>query len=403
MKGLIKLNMTVAKIGFIHSPEAHSYSFNADHPFHPIRYDLTLSLLESINSIKPEQKYTPRKRTAVQLEALLQLGHRLDYIDIVKRLSATKPKESDTSSAEQYGFHDDETPYFPGMHNAALAIVNGTLEAMELVLSGELEHAYHLAGGLHHAFESKAAGFCIYNDAVIAIRQMVQQYDIKVLYIDTDVHHGDGVQHAFYSDSNVCTYSIHETGKYLFPGTGFQYEKGIEQGYGSCFNIPLEPYTEDDSWLECFELSIEKVIASFKPDIIISQHGCDAHAFDPLSHIHCSMKIYHKMPQIIHKLAHRYTGGKWVAIGGGGYDHYRVVPRAWSLVWLEMCDHPLVDRLNFTNTFLPQSWLTHWKQRAQATLPTTWLDEEHEIEPIPRRQEITEKNRMVTQIAIQDL
>lgn len=395
--------MTTAKVGFIHSQDVHAYSFNSDHPFHPIRYELTISLLEAINSLTPEQIITPRKRTEEQLEALVQLGHRLDYIDIVKKLSVTKPKEHDTSSADQYGFHDDETPYFAGMHKAASQIVNGTLEAMELVLSGQLEHAYHLAGGLHHAFESKAAGFCIYNDAVIAIKNCVDKYNLRVLYIDTDVHHGDGVQHAFYSDPNVCTYSIHETGKYLFPGTGFHYEKGIEQGYGTCFNIPMEPFTEDDSWLESFEQSITKVIEAFKPDIILSQHGCDAHAFDPLSHIHCSMKIYHKMPQIIHKLAHQFTGGKWVAIGGGGYDHYRVVPRAWSLVWLEMSEHPLVERLNFTNTFLPQAWLSYWSQRTHEALPTTWLDEDGEIEAIPRRQEITERNRLVTQIAIQDL
>lgn len=395
--------MTTTNVGFIHSQDVHSYRFNSDHPFHPIRYELTISLLEAINSLAPEQIIQPQKRKDEQLEALLQLGHRLDYIDIVKKLSVAKPKEFDTSSADQYGFHDDETPYFVGMHKAASQIVNGTIEAMELVLSGTLEHAYHLAGGLHHAFESKAAGFCIYNDAVIAIKHVVDKYNVKVLYIDTDVHHGDGVQHAFYSDPNVCTYSIHETGKYLFPGTGFHYEKGIEQGYGTCFNIPMEPYTEDDSWLECFEQSITKVIQVFKPDIILSQHGCDAHAFDPLSHIHCSMNIYHKMPQIIHRLAHQYSGGKWVAIGGGGYDHYRVVPRAWSLVWLEMCEHPLVERLNFTNTFLPQAWLSYWSQRTSEALPTTWLDEAGEIEAIPRRQEITERNRLVTQISIQDL
>lgn len=396
--------MTDARVGFIHSPDVHSYRFHAEHPFHPIRYELTISLLKAINSLKQEQIIAPSLKTVEQIDELLQLGHRLDYIDIVKKLSTKKPSEYDISSADQYGFHDDETPFFPGMHQAAAHIVNGTLEAMELVLSGQLEHAYHLAGGLHHAFESKAAGFCIYNDAVIAIKHILEQYeDIKILYIDTDVHHGDGVQHAFYSEERVCTYSIHETGKYLYPGTGFQYEKGIEQGYGTCFNVPLEPYTEDESWLDCFETTITKVAETFKPDIIISQHGCDAHAFDPLSHIHCSMRIYHQMPRIIHRLAHQYADGKWVAIGGGGYDHFRVVPRAWSLVWLEMCDHPLTERLNFTNTYLPQAWLEQWSKQTHTPLPASWLDDEHEIEAIPRRQEISDKNKLVAQIAIQDL
>ena len=162
-----------------------------------------------------------------------------------------------------------------------------------------------MAGGLHHAFPERGSGFCVYNDAAIAISRIRQQFGARVLYIDTDVHHGDGVQWTFYDDPNVCTYSIHETGKFLFPGTGFVHERGIDHGFGTSINVPVEPYTEDDSWLECFSSSIEKAADAFKPDIIISQHGCDAHAYDPLSHMHCSMRIYQAMPAIIHRSSSR--------------------------------------------------------------------------------------------------
>ncbi|MBW7460969.1 acetoin utilization protein AcuC, partial [Paenibacillus sepulcri] len=240
--------------------------------------------------------------------------------------------------------------------------VGGSVLAADLVMSGQTLHAYHMAGGLHHAFPDHGSGFCVYNDASIAIAHIRKQYGVRVLYIDTDVHHGDGVQWTFYNESEVCTYSIHETGKFLFPGTGFVHERGAEHGYGANFNVPVDPYTEDDSWLESFTASIRKVAAAFKPDIIVSQHGCDAHAFDPLSHTHCSMRIYQEMPAIIHALAHQYAEGRWVAVGGGGYDIWRVVPRAWALVWLEMINHPISAALaeKHSDVPLPASWLNRY-------------------------------------------
>ncbi|MNS39240.1 Acetoin utilization protein AcuC [compost metagenome] len=290
------------------------------------------------------------------------------------------------------------------MHEASSYIAGGTLTAVKAVMSGSATHALHLGGGLHHALLAKAAGFCVYNDAAVAISYVREKYKARVLYIDTDVHHGDGVQWSFYSDPEVCTYSIHETGKYLFPGTGFVNERGEHLGYGSAVNLPLQPYTEDDSWMECFTESIRRVAAYFKPDLIISQHGCDAHAMDPLSHMHCSMNIYNRMPELIHELAHTYCGGKWVAVGGGGYDIWKVVPRAWSLLWLEMSDHPLKKKLqNHPLTPLPDEWIRRWQPQAPVTLPSEWLDDLSRWEAIPRRDEITAKNRETLAVALQDM
>ncbi|MCA1295095.1 acetoin utilization protein AcuC [Paenibacillus sp. alder61] len=386
---------------FVHHEQSLKYRFHDHHPFHPLRLQLTLDLLRACDALNSEEMLITRPATE---EELLWI-HQPAYIEAVKALSESPPDPAWMERAEQYGLMDEDTPYFPGMHEAAAYVVGGTITAVDAVLSGRADHALHLGGGLHHALSAKAAGFCVYNDAAVAIAYAKRRFGARVLYVDTDVHHGDGVQWSFYSDPDVCTYSIHETGKYLFPGTGFLQERGEHLGYGACMNIPLQPYTEDASWMECFETSITRLIGYFKPDLIVSLHGCDAHALDPLSHMHCSMAIYSKMPAILHRLAHAHCGGRWVAVGGGGYDMWRVVPRAWSLLWLEMSQHPLkeaLDREDRPQTELPQSWAGKWQSQTPTPLPAFWLDDLTRWEAIPRRAEITAKNRENLAVALQD-
>ncbi|MDQ6420866.1 acetoin utilization protein AcuC [Paenibacillus sp. LHD-117] len=386
---------------FIHHSDSSRYKFNDDHPFDPIRQTLTIDLLKEAGALTDAELMPPSIHCT---DELLQLVHRPDYVHAVKTLNDDADPRSRSVTAEQYGLMTEDTPFFPGMHEAASAIVSGSVSAAEAVMSGQALHAFHLAGGLHHAFPDKASGFCVYNDAAIAIQYIRERYQARVLYIDTDVHHGDGVQWVFYAEPDICTYSIHETGKYLFPGTGFAHEKGADSGYGTCFNMPLEPFTEDESWLESFNVTLRKVIKTFKPDVIISQHGCDAHAFDPLSHIHCSMNIYKEIPAIIHELAHTYANGKWIAIGGGGYDIWRVVPRAWAMIWLEMTDHPLAGEIRGSEApALPASWITRWTSLSSVPLPRRWLDETEDIPPAPRREQISQSNRITQAIVIQDL
>lgn len=387
---------------FFHHQGSEKYKFGEEHPFDPMRLTLTVDLLKRMGALADDQIRAPHLSAD---DELLALVHRQDYLDAVKQLSAPVSGEHNDSLAEKYGLQTEDTPFFAGIHQAASAIVSGSVAAADAVMSGQSLHAFHLAGGLHHAFPERAAGFCVYNDAAIAIEHIRRTYGARVLYIDTDVHHGDGVQWVFYADQDVCTYSIHETGRFLFPGTGFVHEKGVDGGFGACFNVPLEPYTEDESWLESFNMTLRKVIAAYKPDVIISQHGCDAHAYDPLSHMHCSMRIYRDIPAIIHELAHEYTDGKWIALGGGGYDIWRVVPRAWSLVWLTMIEHPITTSLQEAGRPLPlpADWLEHWSASCPRELPSQWMDDLTFIPPIPRREEITLKNRTTQQIAIQDL
>ncbi|GAB2554047.1 acetoin utilization protein AcuC [Gracilibacillus alcaliphilus] len=366
---------------FIYTEDFLQYSFHEQHPFNQLRLLLTKELLESEQALTAEDIVLPKSYS----EDLLLTIHAKEYIDIVKRASAEHPV-----SFESFGIGTTDTPSFPEMYDASFRTVTGSVTAAELVMSTQVNHALNIAGGLHHGFPDRASGFCIFNDIAIAIQYIREHYQAKVLYIDIDAHHGDGVQHCFYDDPNVCTVSIHETGRYLYPGTGKTGERGVKEGFGFAFNFPIDAFTEDDSFLETFS-SIEEIAAYFKPDVIVSQHGADAHYLDPLTHLHCSLATFEEVPKRIHKLAHQYCQGKWVALGGGGYDIWRVVPRAWSQLWQIMN-----NRENFRGE-ISKKWLHKWQKQAPVPLPTTWEDQLEEYKPIPRHDEIVETNQRMTE------
>lgn len=385
------------KSAFIYNENELRYRFNDSHPFNQKRLLLTADLLCKANALSAEAIVPPRPATNAELLKV----HSPAYVEAVERLSAASPDEQWVRHAGTYGLDTEDTPFFEGMHEVTSHVVGGSIQAAEIVMSGACTHALHLAGGLHHALYGKGAGFCVYNDASAAIAHIRDKYDARVLYVDTDVHHGDGVQWSFYAEPDVCTLSIHETGKYLFPGTGGVNERGEGDAFGTSVNVPLEPYTEDESWLECFAGVLEAVAAKFRPDVIVSQHGCDAHAFDPLAHIHCSMQIYKEIPALLRRIAIEHCGGRWIALGGGGYDIWRVVPRAWSLLWLTMTGHPLLAELDADPAMpLPKAWIDAWQTQSPEMLPATWLDPVVSWSPIPRRKEITEKNRHTKELAL---
>lgn len=371
---------------FVYARDLLSYKFHDSHPFNPLRVQLTYELLQEVNALHPDQVIPPRKATDDEIALI----HSQDYIDAVKKASRG---ELDPVTGQNFGLGSEDTPIFTGMHDASAWLVGGTLTAVEQVMEGHAPHALNLGGGLHHGFRGKASGFCIYNDSAIAIEYMRQKYDVRVLYIDTDAHHGDGVQLAFYDDPNVATLSIHETGRYLFPGTGQYNERGHGNGYGTSFNIPVDAFTEDDSWLSLYKTAIEEVTRAYQPDVILTQNGADSHYYDPLTHLSLTMKTYEAIPRIAHEIAHKYTDGRWIAVGGGGYDMWRVVPRAWANVWLGMND------LSRTGV-LPEAWRKKWSPYAKLPIPETWEDSPHIYDPIPRRTEIEEKNRQTLDKAL---
>ncbi|MFA1820296.1 acetoin utilization protein AcuC [Virgibacillus oceani] len=364
---------------FVFSDEFLKYRFHEDHPFNQKRVILSKELLEQSNKLSKEQIIVPRMAT----EDELALFHDRAYIETVKKASKGKLTEAD---GYEYGLGTEDTPIFDNMHEASSYLVGGTLTAVDAVLSGAAEHALNLGGGLHHGFKRKAAGFCIYNDGAVAIKYIRKKYNLRVLYVDTDAHHGDGVQWAFYDDPNVCTFSIHETGRYLFPGTGNVNERGIKEGHGYSFNLPIDAFTEDESFLQVYEAALREITEFFKPDMIVTQNGADSHFYDPLTHLSASMKIYERIPALSHELAHQYCGGKWIALGGGGYDIWRVVPRAWAQIWNVMSS----DEVAAGET--PSAWLEKWQPQAPVELPKFWHDPKESRPTIPRKVEITEKN-----------
>lgn len=367
---------------FIDSPLLLTYQFYEGHPFTQQRVPLTRSLLEALGWLEEKQIQPPRIATDEELE----LVHEQGYIQLVKAVSTPNTLSAELrQQAYQHGLGTEDTPLFPHMHEASTLVVGATLSAVEMVMEQGIPHALNLSGGLHHALSGKASGFCIYNDCAVAIAYMRKKYDVRVLYIDTDAHHGDGVQWAFYHDPQVMTISLHETGKYLFPGTGHITERGDGPGLGFTINLPLEPYTEDESFISIYQSIITEAVKVFRPDVIITQNGADAHRWDPLTHLACSTSIYQIIPQLVHELAHQYCEGRWIATGGGGYDIYRVVPRAWTLLWGVMSEQAI------TQLPLPPSWLQQWQPHSKEQLPSHLFDTP--FPAMPRKQEIMEKNQ----------
>lgn len=365
---------------FVYSDQLLNYKFNDDHPFNHLRVELTYDLLQKMNALQKSHILAPRMATDEEL----LLTHDQNFIDAVKHAGAG---ELSASEAYPFGIGTGDTPIFPNMHEASALLVGATLTATDAVLSGQAKHALSLGGGLHHGFRNKASGFCVYNDCSVAIQYIRKHYNLRVLYVDTDAHHGDGVQDTFYDDPNVCTFSIHESGQSLFPGTGNVNERGEGSGYGYSFNVPVDAYTEDESWLACYREALTEIADHFKPDIILTQNGVDSHAWDPLSHLSATMEIYREIPKLAHELAHQYCEGRWIAVGGGGYDMWRVVPRAWAAIWLEMTGQTGVDGA------LPKEWIEQWQPQSAVDLDLEWTDRADIYFPISRKQDITKNNQ----------
>lgn len=310
-----------------------AYDFGPGHPLAPIRVQLAMrlaadfGLLDRLDVLAPVTPATMAEILAV---------HHPDYVDAVRRASAD-PREVDV--ARGIGTPDD--PSFAGMHEASALVAGATLAAAQAVHSGRAQHAVNLAGGLHHAMPDRAAGFCIYNDIAVAIPWLLEQGIDRIAYIDVDVHHGDGVQAMFYDDPRVLTISIHESPLSLFPGTGFPDEVGGPGALGTAVNIALPAGTGDQGWLRAFHAVVPEVLEAFGPRVIVSQHGCDSHIDDPLAHLALTIDGQRMSYEAIHRWAHRFCEGRWVAVGGGGYEWIDVVPRAWTHLIAEAAGAPI--------------------------------------------------------------
>ncbi len=331
-------------------PEFTRYDFGIGHPMAPLRLDLTSRLCTELGVFDGVDVVDPGIATDEQLGRV----HGPDYIAAV-RAASEDPAGADLA----FGLGSDDVPAFVGMHDASARLAAGTLEVTRRVWEGEAEHGVNFTGGMHHAMADRASGFCVYNDIAGAIAWLLDQGVERVAYIDVDVHHGDGVESIFYDDPRVLTCSVHESGRTLFPGTGWPGDTGGPGAEGTAVNIALPPGVTDSPWLRAIGSGIAPVVRAFRPQVLITQHGADTHVDDPLAHLAISLDAQRHAMISLHRLAHELCEGRWVALGGGGYDVSNVVPRSWAHLTAIAAHKPIAAA-----TEIPEAWVEHTREVA---------------------------------------
>ena len=337
------------------------YDFGPGHPMSPLRVDLTMRLARELGVFDHGLRLVDAPMAD---DALIATAHDQGLIDAVKRMS-----DEPGPGEEAFGLGTDDNPVFLGMHRASAHVVGASYEAFRQVWTGESLHSANITGGLHHAMRDRASGFCIYNDIAVGIQYLLDQGAQRVAYVDVDVHHGDGVEAIFWNDPRVLTISLHETGQMLFPGTGFSVDLGGPDAQGTAVNVPLPPGTSDAGWLRAFHAVVPPLLREFDPEILVTQHGCDSHADDPLAHLMLTVDGQRAAYQALHELAHEVADGRWVVTGGGGYALVEVVPRAWTHLLAIVGGRPLEPTLE-----TPPGWREHVRETLGRTAPFRMTD-----------------------------
>ncbi|OKL53934.1 hypothetical protein BSZ39_06715 [Bowdeniella nasicola] len=356
----------MAKVQVYYSAELTEYHFGPTHPMAPARLTLTMDLIEALGLLDLEAICVLAPPIATDAE--LARVHAGEYIAAIKAASTGELP----SGGEVFGLADPDCPPFRHMHRAAARLAGASLAACRAVASGEAKRAINFAGGMHHAMPAKAAGFCVYNDAAVGIADLLAHGASSVLYIDIDAHHGDGVEKMFRDDPRVTTISIHQHPDSLFPHTGYPQDVGGTNAKGHAINLCLPPRSDDAAALRAIEAIVEPVIAELKPDVVITQHGCDAHIADPLTDLAWSVDGMRSAAILLRDLIETHSSGRWVALGGGGYAVCSVPPRAWSHLVAVAADHDLAPTVA-----IPECWRAAAQKSgpcAGADIPTTMGD-----------------------------
>jgi len=337
------------------------YDFGPGHPFDPVRVRLTMALAGELGVLAAPSvtMVSPSPATDGELATV----HDDEYIEAVRHAGRALTPEL------RFGLGTEDDPVFEGMHEAAALVVGATMAAARSVWSGGATHAVSIAGGHHHAMRRAASGFCVYNDLAVAIKWLLAAGAERVAYVDVDVHHGDGVQAAFYDDPRVLTISLHEHPLTLFPGTGLPGESGVGDGAGYAVNVALPAGTGDDGWLRAFDAVVPPLLRAFKPTVLVSQHGCDSHRLDPLAHLELSVDAQRRTQVMLHDLAHELCEGRWLSTGGGGYALVQVVPRTWTHLLAVAAGEPLDPAIG-----TPAQWRELARSLAGETAPLTMTD-----------------------------
>lgn len=349
----------------VFDPRLTEYDFGVGHPMSPVRVDLTMRLAQELGVVDGAGGTGGLRQVPAPIapDDLLLTVHEPVLLEAVQDAGTRVRPRLDV------GLGTDDNPVFAGMHEAGAHVVGATVEACRQVWSGESLHSANITGGLHHAMPDRVSGFCVYNDIAVGIRTLLDQGAERVAYVDIDVHHGDGVEKIFWDDPRVLTISLHETGQILFPGTGFPNDLGGAGAEGSAVNVALPPGTSDAGWLRAFHAVVGPLLREFAPQVLISQHGCDSHADDPLAHLMLSVDGQRAAHEALHDLAHEVADGRWVALGGGGYELVSVVPRSWTHLLACVAGTPLD-----VQTATPGAWQEHVQRLLGQVAPRRMTD-----------------------------
>jgi acetoin utilization protein AcuC len=336
------LSDSVALVRF--DDHARAYDFGPGHPLRPERVLLTYQRIHELglHELDNVREVDPRPATGAEILAV----HDEEFVAAVKGIDEG---EVEQWAGLEFGLGTPDNPIFDNMHDASAAVCGASIVAAELVASDSVQHGFNPAGGLHHARRREASGFCIYDDPAAAVAKVLaMQPEWRVMYVDVDVHHGDGVQWIFYDEPRVLTVSFHQSGASLYPGTGFEYELGEGDARGTAANIPLAPFTGEECYLWAVGETLPALAGAFRPHLLVTQLGADTHHGDPLASLSLTLTAYPLLARILHDVAHRFAAGRWVATGGGGYQAETVVPKVWAIHFAEMCGAPDI---------VPPEWL----------------------------------------------
>src|SRR5512133_898165 len=347
-----------ARAAVVWTPEFLTDRFTPDHPLNPVRLDLTVRLACELGVLDGVDLLEPEPASDAELERL----HVPPYLAAVR----AAPEKGDDCA---HGLGTDDNPIFEGMHEASCLVCGGSLLAAREIAEGRADRAVNIAGGRHHAMPDRASGFCVYNDCAVAISWLLDHGFDRIAYVDVDVHHGDGVQAAFYHDPRVLTISLHQHPFTLWPGTGWPAEYGEGAAAGSAVNVPLPPGTADAGWLRAFQAVVPSLLTAFRPQLLVTQCGADTHVEDPLADLRLSVDGHRTSYRELRDLAERTAGGRWLALGGGGYGLYRVVPRSWTHLLATVLDRDLDPR-----SPVPPSWVAYASRLTSHQLPPEMTD-----------------------------
>ena len=310
---------------FIHSEDLDSDGYPRECPFDTRRAGQTLATVTSMGLLEGAERSVraPERLDRRQLQAF----HRPEYLDALDRAGRG---ELSPDEALMFGLGTPDCPIFKNMYDYVALAAGGTVTGARAILRGEAGMAFNPSGGFHHAQPAAAAGFCFLNDVVLGAMELLNGGK-RVLFLDVDVHHCDGVEEAFYDRNDVMTISLHESGETLFPGTGSEKDMGVGEGYGYSVNVPLPVGTYDGAYRRLFGELVMPLMRAYDPDVIMLELGMDGLSGDPLAHLHLTNNVY---ADVVAKVVD--LGKPVLATGGGGY-HVQNTVRGWTLCWSVFC------------------------------------------------------------------